>query len=179
MIMIFIGINIDTFVALLFVMRRYSLVAPILGLTLAELFLWLVGVALGKTITTVFPDWITGLMGFVLLYLAFRADDEAVQEKKTGALAIFLLCLSLGGDNLAVLIPLASQLSLPRIALVTLVFTVCSIITVFVVKLIARFKPIAVLLEKYGSYCTRIIYFCAGIYIIVASRLITHLLALL
>lgn len=179
-IMIYIGINIDTFIALLFVMRRYNLFAPMVGLTSAELILWLAGVGLGKTLTTVFPDWITGFMGFVLLYLALRSDDqEEIKEKKAGTLAIFLLCLSLGGDNLAVLIPLAGTMKLSTILLVTLVFAICSLVTVLIVKWVAKFKPVAVLLEKYGSYCTKLVYLFAGIYIILSSKVIQHLFALL
>lgn len=177
-ILIFIGINIDTFIALLFAARRYQLVASLVGLTAAELVLWLSGVALGKTITTVFPDWITGFMGIVLIYLALRPDDQQVQQKKTGAMAIFLLCLSLGGDNLAVYIPWAGRLTVSQIALVTVLFTICSLITVLVVRLVARFKPIAFVLERYGNYCTNLVYLGAGIYIIWSSHLIGHLLAL-
>lgn len=178
-IMIYIGINIDTFIALLFIMRRYSLLVPMIGFVSAELLLWFVGVGLGKTITTVFPDWITGFMGFVLLYLALRSDDQEMTAKKTGVLAIFLLCLSLGGDNLAVYIPWAGQLNLSAILLVTLVFMICSVLTVLVVKAFSRVKPVAYFLEKYGRYCTKVVYFGAGLYIILISRVIQHLLALL
>ena len=95
-IMVYVGINIDTFIALLFVIRRYRILTPMVGFILAEMVLWIIGVVLGKTITTIFPDWITGLMGFVLLYLAFRSDDQEVQEAKNGIFKIFFLCLSLG-----------------------------------------------------------------------------------
>jgi cadmium resistance protein CadD (predicted permease) len=178
-IMVYVGINIDTFIALLFVIRRYRILTPMVGFILAETVLWIIGVVLGKTITTIFPDWITGLMGFVLLYLAFRSDDQEVQEAKNGIFKIFFLCLSLGGDNLAIYIPWAGPLHMSAILLITAVFLVSSVIAIYLIKLISNLRPLTFVLEKYGSYCTRIIYFCAGLYIIFNSRVLEHIVALL
>lgn len=178
-IMVYVGINIDTFIALLFIIRRYNILTPMLGFIMAEMVLWIMGILLGKTITIIFPDWITGLMGFVLLYLAFRSDSQEVQTAKNGVLKTFLLCLSLGGDNLAIYIPWTGSLHLPNILLITVVFLVSSVIAIYLIKLISNLRPLTFILEKYGRYCTRIIYLCAGFYIIFNSQVLEHIAALL
>lgn len=177
-IMVYVGINIDTFIALLLVIRRYSIFTPMIGFIWAEMVLWIIGVVLGKTITTIFPDWLTGLMGFVLLYLSLRADNQEVEGARNGVFKIFLLCLSLGGDNLAIYIPWAGPLHLSVILQITVVFLVSSVIAIYLIKLISNLRPLTFVLEKYGSYCTRIIYFCAGLYIIFNSQVLEHLAAL-
>ena len=69
-IMIFIGLNIDTFIALLFVLRNYNYRLPIITFVTATITLWILGVVLGKGLAALFPDWITGFMGIVLIFLA-------------------------------------------------------------------------------------------------------------
>ncbi|MCC4440790.1 cadmium resistance transporter [Limosilactobacillus reuteri] len=178
-IMIYIGINIDTFIALMFVIHRYNLYSILTGFVSAELFLWLIGILLGKTITTIFPDWITGFMGFLLLYLGVHSkNQEEMKEKNTEITEVFLLCLSLGGDNLAVLIPLAGTMNFLIIILVTIVFTLCSVLTIIVARWVAKIKPLTFFLEKYGGYCTKLVYIFAGIYIILNSQVIQHILIL-
>lgn len=105
-IMIFIGLNIDTFIALLFVLRNYNYRLPIITFVTATITLWILGVVLGKGLAALFPDWITGFMGIVLIFLAvFGQNDDDNENINTGFISLFLFCLSLGGDNLAVYIP--------------------------------------------------------------------------
>ena len=76
-IMIFIGLNIDTFIALLFVLRNYNYRLPIITFVTATITLWILGVVLGKGLAALFPDWITGFMGIVLIFLAvFGQNDD-------------------------------------------------------------------------------------------------------
>ena len=88
------------------------------------------------------------------------------------------MCLSLGGDNLAVLIPLAGTMNFLIIILVTIVFTLCSVLTIIVARWVAKIKPLTFFLEKYGGYCTKLVYIFAGIYIILNSQVIQHILIL-
>lgn len=177
-IMIFIGINIDTFIALLFILKECPVPRAIVGVTLANVLLWLVGVLISKTIAYVFPDWIVGIMGFILIFLALRPAGDQVTKKETGIMAVFLLCLGLGGDNLAVFIPWAIALHSSMVLLVTLIFAIGSVLMVLVGKATIKLKPIAYLLEKYGGYGTKLVYIGAGVYITLSSRIIEHLLAL-
>lgn len=177
-ILIFIGVNIDTFIALLFLLKWCSLKKAIASLCLANILLWLAGAVLGKVIALVFPDWIVGFMGFILIGMAFRRSSDETKAKESSFWEIFLLCLSLGGDNLTVFIPWAVKISPEDIALVTLIFALCSALMVVIGKLTISLKPIAFLLERYGQYATRLVYLGAGIYIIISTRLIQHLLRL-
>lgn len=178
-ILIFAGVNIDTFIALLFLLKWCSLKKAIAGLALANILLWLAGAVLGKVIAFVFPDWIVGLMGFILIGMAFRRSGDETKTKETTFWEIFLLCLSLGGDNLTVFIPWAVKLQSADIALITLIFALCSAVMVVIGKLTIKLKPVAFLLEKYGQYATRLVYLGAGIYIILSSRVIQHLIRLI
>ena len=175
-IMIFIGLNIDTFIALLFVLRNYNYRLPISTVVTATITLWILGVVLGKGLAALFPDWITGFMGIVLIFLAvFGQNDDDNENINTGFISLFLFCLSLGGDNLAVYIPWAVNLSWLEILQIGIIFTICSVILILLGKAIISFGPIAGLLEKYGNYGSKIVYVLAGLYIIWNSHLINHL----
>lgn len=176
--LVFIGLNIDTFIALLFILPNYNYRLPIVGFSAATLVLWILGVLFGKTLALLFPDWITGLMGIVLIVMALVNQDDSTATVNTSFTSIFLFCLSLGGDNLAVYIPWAVDLSWIEIGYIGLIFELCAVLLVIVGKLFVSARPVAYLLEKYGSYGSKLIYIVAGLYIIWDSHLIPHLLAL-
>lgn len=175
--LIFIGLNIDTFITLLFILRNYNYRIPIIGFAAATLILWVMGVVLGKGLAFLFPDWITGFMGIVLIFIAiFEGDDDQKATTSTGFFSILMFCLSLGGDNLAVYIPWVVNLTWGEIIYVGIVFEICSVILVLLGKLFISVKRVAYLLEKYGSYGSKLVYVIAGLYIIWESHLIDHLL---
>ena len=157
--LIFVGLNIDTFIALLFLLRNYNYRLPIIGFGVATLILWIFGVILGKGLAFLFPDWITGFMGIILSFLS-----------------LLLFCLSLGGDNLAVYIPLVVNLSWSQIIYVGIIFEICSVLLILLGKQFVLIKPVAYLLEKYGNFGSKIVYVLAGLYIIWNSHLINHLI---
>lgn len=176
--LIFVGLNIDTFIALLFILPNYHYRLPIVGFSAATLVLWIVGVLFGKTLALFFPDWITGLMGIVLIIMALINQDDNTTAVNTSFTSIFLFCLSLGGDNLAVYIPWAVNLSWPEIIYIGLVFELCAVLLIIIGKLLVSARPVAYLLEKYGNYGSKFVYIVAGLYIIWDSHLVPHLLAL-
>ena len=174
--LIFVGLNIDTFIALLFLLRNYNYRLPILGFGAATFILWILGVALGKGLAFLFPDWITGFMGIVLIFIALFEQDEEKKTTNTGFFSLLLFCLSLGGDNLAVYIPWVVNLSWSQIIYVGIIFEICSVLLILLGKLFISVKPVAYLLEKYGNYGSKIVYILAGLYIIWNSHLISHLI---
>ena len=174
--LIFVGLNIDTFIALLFLLRNYNYRLPILGFGTATLILWILGVVLGKGLAFLFPDWITGFMGIVLIFIALFEQDDEKKTTNAGFFSLFLFCLSLGGDNLAVYIPWVVSLSWSQIVYVGVIFEICSVLLILLGKLFVSIKPVARLLEKYGNYGSKIIYVLAGLYIIWNSHLISHLI---
>ncbi|CUR39226.1 cadmium resistance transporter [Limosilactobacillus reuteri] len=174
--LIFVGLNIDTFIALLFLLRNYNYRLPILGFGAATFILWILGVALGKGLAFLFPDWITGFMGIVLIFIALFEQDDEKKTTNTGFFSLLLFCLSLGGDNLAVYIPWVVNLSWSQIIYVGIIFEICSVLLILLGKLFISVKPVAYLLEKYGNYGSKIVYILAGLYIIWNSHLISHLI---
>ena len=174
--LIFVGLNIDTFIALLFLLRNYNYRLPILGFGAATFILWILGVALGKGLAFLFPDWITGFMGIVLIFIALFEQDDEKKTTNTGFFSLLLFCLSLGGDNLAVYIPWVVNISWSQIIYVGIIFEICSVLLILLGKLFISVKPVAYLLEKYGNYGSKIVYILAGLYIIWNSHLISHLI---
>ncbi|MBD5091032.1 MAG: permease [Lactobacillus sp.] len=174
--LIFVGLNIDTFIALLFLLRNYNYGLPILGFGAATLILWVLGVVLGKGLAFLFPDWTTGFMGIVLIFTALFEQDDEKKTTNTGFFSLLLFCLSLGGDNLAVYIPWMVHLSWGQIIYVGVIFEICSALLILLGKLFVSVKPVAYLLEKYGNYGSKIVYVLVGLYIIWNSHLISHLI---
>lgn len=177
-ILIFIGINIDTFIALLFIIPRTNFLNAVTGFTFANLLLWLLGFVFSKTITMLFPEWITGLMGIVLIALVFKKEGSP-QTAVVGSGKIFLLCLSLGGDNLAFFIPWAVDMSVVKGFMVAGIFVICTVVTTVIGLLITRNKIVTQFFERYASYGTKLVYLCAGIYVVLSSNLLPHLFALI
>ena len=174
--LIFVGLNIDTFIALLFLLRNYNYRLPIIGFGVATLILWIFGVILGKGLAFLFPDWITGFMGIILIFIALFEQDDEKKTTNTSFLSLLLFCLSLGGDNLAVYIPLVVNLSWSQIIYVGIIFEICSVLLILLGKQFVLIKPVAGLLEKYGNFGSKIVYVLAGLYIIWNSHLINHLI---
>lgn len=66
----------------------------------------------------------------------------------TSFLSLLLFCLSLGGDNLAVYIPLVVNLSWSQIIYVGIIFEICSVLLILLGKQFVLIKPVAYLLEN-------------------------------
>ena len=175
---IFVTLNIDTFIALLFILRNYQYRLPIIAFGTTTIILWILGVILGKSLAFIFPNWVTGFMGIILIFLAVFSQEDGKRKVNTSFSSLFLFCLSLGGDNLAVYIPWAVSLTVPEIIYITLIFTSCSVLLILLGKGITSAGLIAKLLEKYGNYGSKIVYILAGLYIIWNSHLISHIWAL-
>lgn len=173
--MTFIGLNIDTFIALLSLINKHSDKSIILGYSLANLTLWILGVLISKSIAVFFPDWITGFMGIILIILAFRPYKENKIESFSDLREIFTLCFSLGGDNLSVYIPMAVKMQFMEILFISLVFIVFTFLTVLLGKLVLKINILTDIIENYGGYSTKLVYIIAGIYIVVKSKLLLHL----
>ncbi|MBB1079409.1 cadmium resistance transporter [Limosilactobacillus sp. STM2_1] len=176
--MIFIGLNIDTFIALLFILRNYNYRLPIIAFGMSTIVLWILGVILGKSLALLFPNWITGFMGIILIFLAIFGQNDDNKSVNTNFMSLFLFCLSLGGDNLAVYIPWVVNLTWLEIVYIGIIFVACSVVLILLGKGIISVSPIAKLLEKYGNYGSKVVYVLAGLYIIWSSHLINHLWAL-
>lgn len=109
------------------------------------------------------------------LYSAFWTGWRK-KTTNTSFLSLLLFCLSLGGDNLAVYIPLVVNLSWSQIIYVGIIFEICSVLLILLGKQFVLIKPVAYLLEKYGNFGSKIVYVLAGLYIIWNSHLINHLI---
>ncbi|QLL69162.1 cadmium resistance transporter [Lactobacillus sp. 3B(2020)] len=175
--MVFISVNIDTFVFLLPLLPKARVRDAMIGLSVANLLLWSGGALLGKTLTQLFPDWITGILGIVLIYLAFK-DEENINKVNANFYQIFLTCLSLGGDNLALYIPWASHMSITVMLEVSIIFILASVIMVWIGKTILGLKKVTNLIENYVNYGTKTVYLLAGCYVIWTSGLWAKLLSL-
>ncbi|MBA1395288.1 permease, partial [Lactobacillus sp. XV13L] len=132
-------------------------------------------VLISKSVAAFFPDWITGWMGVVLIILAFLPEKKT-STRRSDLVPIFILCLSLGGDNLAVYIPLAIKMSFTQIIEIAIIFSLLAIVTVVLGKWVLKMSFLTKIIENYGSYGTNLIYIIAGIYIIYKSKLIFHLI---
>lgn len=173
--MTFIGLNIDTFIALLFLINKHSDKSIILGYSLANLTLWILGVLISKSIAAFFPDWITGFMGIILIILAFRPYKENKIEYFSDLREIFTLCFSLGVDNLSVYIPMAVKMQFMEILFISLLLIVFTFLIVLLGKLVLKINILTNIIENYGGYSIKLVYIIAGIYIVVKSKLLLHL----
>lgn len=127
----FVSTNIDNIFILMLlyaqVQARSGILRVAAGQFLGIGLLTAVSIA-GALGTQLFPPHLAGLLGFLPLFLGFRAwfshRSEQLPEEKTqaGFLSSALLAIANGADNIGVYIPVFSGCSLPDFAVVLLIF---------------------------------------------------------
>lgn len=179
----FLGLNIDTFTVLLLLIGHTNLRSVLIGYCTANMVIWGAGVLIGRILVSYFPSWITGFLGIILLGLAlFSSSRNSALPNRSSSIpwwAIFWLCLSLSGDNLAAYIPLANNLTPLLFVSLTIVYFFVTVLLVLLGRQILKMGVLTRLIEHLGPYSTRGVYFLAGIYVIIKSGLLPHLMQLM
>lgn len=172
---VFLATNLDTLVFLLLLLPKTRFIDAVWGLIWANELLWGVGSTIGKTLVTFFPKWITGILGLILIALAFK-KEEPTQLGTISRKKIFFTCLSLGGDNLALFIPWASQMPENALFKVAVVFAMASLTLVWLGQQFIHLRWTAQFFERYVNYGTKAVYLIAGGYVVWKSGLGHYLL---
>lgn len=177
----FLSVNLDFFFMLLFLLKRYSRGAVILGYVLGVTVLMTLSFALGKTLALLLPEWLLGALGILPLYMALRpdADSDQVQDHHSAVLAVFFTYLAVcAGCNLAIFLPVLAGETITHFGVTLLFVALLAVAVVLVINLIGRLPAVTAVMKKHGDTLMRLCYGAVGLWVFWDSGLITHLLNL-
>ncbi|CAH0416219.1 cadmium resistance transporter [Periweissella fabaria] len=180
--LLFVGVNLDFFVILLFLLKKYSFKAALIGYGIGMLFLWFVAATISQTLHEFIPAWSLGILGLIPIFMALKGgDDEEASEtkQKSAILAVTAVYLgTCGADNMAIYVPVLSSLTIPETLLGAVYITILMILSTILAQKIDNLPIIGNAIEKYGEIATRLIYVIIGVGVILESNLVPHLIQL-
>lgn len=178
----FISVNLDFFVMLLFLLRRYRAGAVMTGYVLGTLILLLASYVAGAALHQFLPEWVLGLLGFLPIYLAFRSDDDddGAHEAANPVWAVLITYLSVcAGCNLSIFLPVLVGKTLTEFMMTALFIGILSALAVLFVRGVGRIAGVRQFLERYGETTMRVCYILIGLYVFWDSGLIHQVLSLI
>jgi cadmium resistance protein CadD (predicted permease) len=178
-ILAFISTNIDDIfiLTLFFGSKKFSKTTIVSGQFLGIgvlVIISLIGAYIGNFIG---PRYI-GLLGLFPIYLAVRQlitlfrsshDDENVDVKASGILAIAGVTIANGGDNIGVYVPLLATMSLNDKLQLVIIFIIMTYTWCLLASYLAGHPLVAKQLDKYGHVIMPVVLFCLGIFILIES----------
>lgn len=178
----FLAVNLDFFLIMLFLLRRYRLREVMIGYTLGVILLMSASFFAGRALALFLPEWVLGVLGILPIYMAIRDNDEEATEQKqwSPVLATFLTYLAVcAGCNLSIFLPVLADLSYHNFLLAVVFVAVLSMLAVWLIKGVGELTMVKRVMARYSEPLMKIIYVGVGLYVFYDSGLIHHLLALL
>ncbi|WP_429971566.1 cadmium resistance transporter [Fructilactobacillus sp. Tb1] len=177
----FIAINLDFFIMLIFLLKKYSTIKVMIGYALAVLALLIVGYLVGDVLGKFLPEWGLGVLGFLPIYMALKDDDEEVTENvhQSGIYMTFITYLSVcTGCVLSIFVPVLLGKSWSQFGIATGYLICLTLIIVLVAKLVENNSMVQNLIEKHGEILMKACYILIGIYVLFDSGFINRIIKL-
>lgn len=178
----FIGVNLDFFFILLFLLKKYRLHDVIFGYLIGVLMLVTASYFVGKVLAVFMPEWLLGILGILPIWMAIHDNDEETNqaERKSPILTVLITYLSVcAGCILSIFLPILTKVSLIHFGEILLFVAAFTSIIVILLKGIGEIPIINNFMTKYSEILMKIVYIGVGLYVFWDSGLITHLISLL
>lgn len=181
--MLFIGVNLDFFVILLFLLQKYSFKDTLIGYEVGMMLVFTISAMAGQVIQSFIPGWSIGLLGIIPIYMGIRGenDDDDPQRTKsaTGIISVLLIYLvSCGADNIAVYVPILATMNLATILMTMIYFIILTAISLTLTYFFGQIPMIKNIFERWGAPLSRIIYILIGIFVMIDTGLVHRFLRL-
>lgn len=132
-------------------------------------------------------EWILGFLGLIPIYMGIKLlvkgeedNDEVVSSslKKYNLLisTAFITIATCGADNLGIYTPLFVSQSFQQVLLTLVVFFIMLNVFFFLGWMFSSIPTVEKVLEKYGTWISAIVYILLGLFIMVESGTIQHIL---
>ena len=180
-ILAFISTNIDDLFILMLFFGETRLKAPaiITGQFLGISSLVIVSL-IGSYIGNFVDQRYAGLLGLFPIYLAIRQwlelakpkaseEETSVDLRSGGMVAIALVTIANGGDNIGVYVPLLTTMSQMQRVEMILVFAIMTFLWCVAAKYLSSRAVIAHQLDRFGHLIMPVVLFLLGVFIIVES----------
>lgn len=182
--MLFIGVNLDFFVILLFLLQKYSYKDNLIGYELGMIIVFSISAFAGQIIQSFIPEWSIGLLGLIPIYIGFKGEDDDENnddqhKSNKGVMAVLLMYLvSCGADNIAVYVPVLATMTVTSILLTVLYFIILTAISLTLAYFFGQIPIIKNLFERFGEPLSRIIYIFIGIFVMLDTGLFQQIMNL-
>ncbi|MCF6515425.1 hypothetical protein GSH19_04570 [Lactobacillus sp. S2-2] len=180
--MLFIGVNLDFFVVLLFLLQKFSFKNTLFGYELGMIIIFIISALLGQFIQNIIPEWSIGLLGLIPIYMGIKGEnneDNKNTNSKKGILAVILIYFaSCGSDNLSVYIPVLATMNLNNILITIVYFIILTFISLVLATYVCKIPIIHKIFEKWGGPISQIIYILIGIFVMLETGLIQKIISL-
>lgn len=182
--MLFIGVNLDFFVILLFLLQKYSYKDNLIGYELGMIIVFSISAFAGQIIQSFIPEWSIGLLGLIPIYMGFKGEDDDENnddqhKSNKGVMAVLLMYLvSCGADNIAVYVPVLATMTVTSILLTVLYFIVLTAISLTLAYFFGQIPIVKNIFERFGEPLSRIIYIFIGIFVMLDTGLFQQILNL-
>lgn len=181
--MLFIGVNLDFFVILLFLLQKYSFRDTLIGYEVGMMLVFTISAMAGQVIQSFIPGWSIGLLGIIPIYMGIKgeSDDNDPQRTKsaTGIISVLLIYLvSCGADNIAVYVPILATMNIATILMTMIYFIILTAISLTLTYFFGQIPMIKNIFERWGAPLSRIIYILIGIFVMVDTGLVQQFLKL-
>lgn len=179
----FLAVNLDFFIMLLFLLKKYPFRAVLMAYLLGNLFLMMASFLAGQVLEAFLPEWLLGVLGFIPIYLAFRDDDDDEDDDAKGKSPFWIVLgtyLSVcAGCNLSIFLPVLLGESWLTFAETLLYIGVLTVIIVFVLRAVADNKVVTSLIDRFGEKLMKICYILIGLYVLLDSGFLVHVYELI
>ena len=182
--MLFIGVNLDFFVILLFLLQKYSYKDNLIGYELGMVIVFSISALAGQIIQSFIPEWSIGLLGLIPIYMGIEGedDDDKNDEKhqsNKGVIAVLLMYLvSCGADNIAVYVPVLATMPVTSIVLTVIYFIFLTAVSLTLAYFFGQIPIIKNIFERFGEPLSRIIYIFIGIFVMIDTGLFQQIMNL-
>ena len=182
--MLFIGVNLDFFVILLFLLQKYSYKDNLIGYELGMIIVFSISAFAGQIIQSFIPEWSIGLLGLIPIYMGFKGEDDDENnddqhKSNKGVMAVLLMYLvSCGADNIAVYVPVLATMTVTSILLTVLYFIVLTAISLTLAYFFGQIPIVKNIFERFGEPLSRIIYIFIGIFVMLDTGLFQQIMNL-
>lgn len=182
--MLFIGVNLDFFAILLFLLQKYSYKDNLIGYELGMVIVFSISALAGQIIQSFIPEWSIGLLGLIPIYMGIKGedDDDKNDEKhqsNKGVIAVLLMYLvSCGADNIAVYVPVLATMPVTSIVLTVIYFIFLTAVSLTLAYFFGQIPIIKNIFERFGEPLSRIIYIFIGIFVMIDTGLFQQIMNL-
>lgn len=135
-------------------------------------------------------QWVLGLLGLIPIAIGLRFllsgdddDDETIRRRlgltqSTVINVAIITVATCGADNIGIYVPLFATLDSRSLGVVLVTFVVMLTLVCILGALLGSRPVVARLLDRFGTTVTSLIYMAIGVYILLDSGTIQHLISL-
>lgn len=177
----FIGVNLDFFFMLIFLLKKYQLIKVAIGYLLGVLILLTASYTVGQVLSSFLPEWILGTLGILPIFIALHDNDDEKKSIKQESQMISVMATYLSvcaGCNLSIFLPVLAGETFTNFLLTLIFIGSLTIVIVLLIKSVANIPTISKTMERHGERLMKICYILVGCYVFWDSGLIRHILQL-